>query len=151
VQDIRTVLHEGKADEAAKLSAAALGQFGGSDAADDLSKLKRQADALAAVPDDAAARRNLFLQEALAAVKDNNLRSAAIAYERVLQTGDDAGVRRDLDDVRSKLARYDDGRRRAAELRRDPANLEDVLAALKDARDRRLGRRQLRVLPRLQL
>src|SRR5260370_32127008 len=76
VQDIRTVLHEGQADEAAKLSAAALGQFGGSDAADDLSKLKRQADALAAVPDDAAARRNLFLQEALAAVKDKNLRSA---------------------------------------------------------------------------
>jgi tetratricopeptide (TPR) repeat protein len=136
VQDIRSVLNDGKAEDAAKLSTTALGQFGGSDAADELAKLKRQADALAVAPvDDRAARRNLFLQEALAAMKDNNLRSAAIGYEQVLQTGDDANIRKDLHDIRAKLTRYDDGRRRAADLRRDPANLEDALAALGEARD----------------
>ena len=40
---------------------------------------------------------------------------------------------RQLEQVRTSLARYDQQRQRAAELRRDPAQLEDALAALQDA------------------
>ena len=133
-RDITTVLNDGKADEAARLGTVALKQFGGTDVADDLERLKRQADAVAAAPlDDAAARRARFRQEADAALRDQNLRTAAIALEQLTQSGEDADARRQLDDVRGSLSRYDECRQRAARLRRDPAALEDALAALQDA------------------
>jgi tetratricopeptide (TPR) repeat protein len=135
-RDIQAVLNEGKADEAAKLGTQALQQFGGTDLADDLGKLKREADAVAAAPvDDRAARQARFRDEAAAALRDKNLRAAAIACEQALQAGDDPELRRQYDDVRAALARYDDNRTRAARLRRDPASLEDALDALKQAQE----------------
>src|SRR5262249_47211497 len=45
--DVRTVLKEGSPDEAARLANAALDQHGGGVQADELTQLKRQADAVA--------------------------------------------------------------------------------------------------------
>ena len=50
VQDIQTVLDQGKPEDAAKLSTAALQQFGGTDAAPALSQLKQEADAVTVAP-----------------------------------------------------------------------------------------------------
>ncbi len=133
-QDIQAVLNDGKADEAARLAAAALQQYGGTDSAEHLARLKRQADALAAAQlTDAAARRDRFRQEGEAALREKNLRAAAIAFEQALQHGDDAALRKQLDEARAALARYDAGRQKAAELRRDAARLEEAIAALQDA------------------
>ena len=134
LRDIQIVLDDGKPEEASRLAAAALRQYGGSDAAERLAQIKRQADALlAAQTGDAAARRNRFRTDAEAALREKNLRAAALAFEQALQDGEDPDLRKQLDAVRADLARYDDLRRRAAELRRDPANLEEALAALQEA------------------
>ncbi|MBV9122926.1 MAG: hypothetical protein JO112_06200, partial [Planctomycetes bacterium] len=134
VQDIQTVLNDGQAPEASRLAAAALQQYGGTDLAGPLADLKRQADALTAtqIP-DAGARRTRFRQDGEAALRDGNLRAAALAFEQALQEEDDPDLRRQLDDLHATLSRYDDNRRRAADLRRDPGNLEDAVAALQDA------------------
>jgi tetratricopeptide (TPR) repeat protein len=133
-RDIQTVLADGKADEAAQLGTAALQQFGATDVAEDLARLKRQADAVAvAAVDDARVRVARFQQEAESAYRDQNLRAAAIAYEQVLQLTNDLEARRRYDEVRDALARYDDARVRAIRLRRDPAQLEDALAAYQEA------------------
>jgi tetratricopeptide (TPR) repeat protein len=132
VQNIRSVLDDGRAEEASKLAADALAQYGGSDAADDLLKLKREADALAAAQGDAAARRRKLRDEAKADLDANNLRAAAVALEQAIQPGDD-DLKKQLDDVHDRLARYDDNRRRAAELRKDAVNLDDAVAALQEA------------------
>jgi hypothetical protein len=134
VHDIQTVLDAGKAEEASRLASAGLQQFGGTDAAESLTRLRQQAEALlAAQSDDKSAHRNRLRLEAEAALKDKNLRAASIALEQALGYGEDPELRRQFDDVRSALTRYDDNRRRACELRRDPANLEDAIAALQEA------------------
>ncbi len=132
--DVRAVLAEGKADDAGVILTSALKQYGGSDAADELSGLKRQADTLRAValPGDVE-RRERFGREARAAVEDNNLRVAALALEQALQAGEDAELRRQFDALRDRLGRYDDARFRASNLHRDPSRLEDALAALREA------------------
>src|SRR5262249_49098328 len=95
VQDIRAVLAGGDAKQASELAQLALQQYGGTDVAADLATLKQQADALIAAPTaDNAARRTLFEKEGDAALKDSNLRGAAIAYEQALQLGDDAALRK---------------------------------------------------------
>jgi tetratricopeptide (TPR) repeat protein len=133
-RDVQAVLDDGKADEAAKLAAAGLQQYGGGDGAEKLAQLKRQADALAAAQiDDGAARRARFAREGDDAVRDKNLRAAVIAYEQALQAGDDPALRSRLDEVRVTVSRYDEQRQRALDLRRDPANLEQALAALQEA------------------
>lgn len=133
--DIQLVLDDGKPEEASRLASLALKQHGDTGLALKLLLLKRQADALvAARADNRDARRQLLLAEATAALKDNNLRAAGFAFEQALQLGDDADVRKQCDDVRATLKRYDEGRQRAAELRRDAANLDDALAVLEDAR-----------------
>jgi hypothetical protein len=133
-RDARAILDEGKADDAGRVLTDSLKQFGGSDAAEELAGLKRQADALAAdgMPSDAE-RRERFTREAAAAVQDNNLRAAALALAQALQAGEDAGLRRQYDEIQGRLARYDEARQRAAELRRDPTNLENALEALRGA------------------
>src|SRR5205085_12221878 len=68
-----------------------------------------------------------------AAFRDGNLRAAVVAFEDALQYGDDPDLGRQRDEARAALARYDDNRRRAAELRRDAVNLEDALLALQEA------------------
>lgn len=133
VDSIRTVIDRGKPEEASRLAAAALDQFGGSDQAPRLTALKREADALVAADLDKGARRARFRQEGEIDLRDQNLRAAALAYEQALQETDDPQLRQQLNEIRSTLTRYDDSRRRAAELRRDPANLEDAVAALQEA------------------
>jgi tetratricopeptide (TPR) repeat protein len=133
-RDARAILDEGKADDAGRVLTESLKQFGGSDAADELAGLKRQADALAAdgLRSDAE-RRERFAREAAAAIQDNNLRAGGLALAQALQAGEDAALRRQLDEIQGRLARYDDARQRAAELRRDPTNLENALEALRAA------------------
>src|SRR5262249_32507794 len=123
-----------KTAEAAQLAGAALAQYGGSDAAPSLVKLKLQADALVAAQlTENAARQKRFREEAEAALKDRNLRAAAPALEQALQSGDDPALRKQYDDAQTALKRYDECRGKAGELRRDPATLEDALAQLNDA------------------
>ena len=119
VQNIRTVLDDGLPEEASRLATQALAEYGGSEAADDLLKLKREADALLAARGEAADRRKKARAEADAALEAKNLRAAAVALEQAMQQGDDADLKKQLDDVHDRLARYDDNRRRAEELRRD--------------------------------
>src|SRR5262249_34711654 len=52
---------------------------------------------------------------------------------QALQFGDDPDLRRQYEDIQGSLSRYDENRKRAAELRRDPAHLEDAIAALQEA------------------
>lgn len=135
VQDVKTVLDDGKADEAAKLASAALGQYGGGDRADELARLKQQADAVVtAAADSAVVRRTALKTEADAAVQSGNLRAAAVALEQAVGLGDDPVLARQLDELRDRLRTYDDNRRRAAELRADPAHLEEAITRLKAAR-----------------
>jgi TolB-like protein len=131
--NIRAVLDDGRAEEAAKLAVDALAEYGGSDAAEPLLTLKRQADALVAVRANAAEQAKRIRAEADAALAAHNLRTAAVALENILAAGDDAELRKQLDDIHDRLRRYDDDRARAAELRRDPGQLDDALAALTDA------------------
>ena len=119
--DIQTVLTDGKPEQAALLATAALQEFGGSEASENLARLKRQADALVAAPLDQQTRLARFRQEAEQAARSNNLRAAVLAYEQVAALGADDALSRRLDELRTTLTRYDDNRRRAAELRRDPA------------------------------
>lgn len=134
VQEIGTVLKEGNPDEAARLATAGLQQFGGGEDGQRLVSLKQQADAVAAVVlDDKAARLARFGREGEQALQENNLRAAAIAFEGAIDAGGGDDVRRKLDDVRGRLARYDEQRTRAADLRRDVYQIEDALAALQEA------------------
>jgi len=136
-QDIQTVLNEGKADEAARLSTDALQQFGGSDTAEALARLKRQADALTTALDQnqaaMAERRTRLLQDGNAALRNGNLRAGLIGLEQALQLGDDPAVRQRYDETRAALQRYDEQRQIAFQMRRNPGQLEDALAALREA------------------
>jgi tetratricopeptide (TPR) repeat protein len=133
-QDLKSTLGDGKADEAARLAVTALSQYGGSDAAGELVKVQQQAEALvSATADDSGQRRRRLLTDAQAALQGGNLRAASISFEQALALGDDASVRSQLDDVRGRLNRYDECRRNAQELRRDPGRLEEALTALRDA------------------
>jgi tetratricopeptide (TPR) repeat protein len=135
VQSIETVLSEGKADEAVKLTNDAIREFGAGDDAPKLIQLRLQADALASVqmnePNDA--RYNRYRAEGEAAVGEKNLRAAALAFEQALLARADAELQKVADEIRARLDRYDAQRKKAAELRRDSTQLEDALDALKDA------------------
>jgi tetratricopeptide (TPR) repeat protein len=134
-QDIQLVLDDGKLDDAAKLADAALLQYGPTDTAEQIAKLKVTADALATGQIvDKAERFRYFRKAALAALDEKNLRAAALASEQALQYGDDAVLRAAYDGLRKTLSEYDEKRQRAAELRRDPTRLEEAIAALEDAK-----------------
>jgi tetratricopeptide (TPR) repeat protein len=132
-QSIRAILDDGRPVEAAQLAGQALAQYGGSDSADDLLKLKHEADALAGAQTGAVDQRRKARAEAEAALEAKNLRGAAVALEQALRQGDDAELKKQSDDVRDRLSRYDDNRRRAEELRHDPSSIEEAVAALQDA------------------
>ena len=132
IHDIQTILTDGMADEAARLAGTALREFGASEKADAIIRLKRQADALVAVSLDNPARVARFRQEADEATRAGSLRAAAVAYEQCVAAGDAAASSR-LTPVRANLDRYDDARRQATELRRASGQLRESLAALKDA------------------
>jgi tetratricopeptide (TPR) repeat protein len=134
VLDVQTVLDQGKTAEAGQLANAALAQYGGTDAAPGLVKLKLQTDALiSAQLAKNPAKHKRFREEGEAALKEKNLRAAALALEQALQSGDDPALRKQYEDIQASLKRYDECRGKAVELRRDPATLEDALAQLKEA------------------
>jgi tetratricopeptide (TPR) repeat protein len=144
VADLQMVLEAGRFEEAAKLATDALARFGDLDVADTLMKLKRQADALVAVKlDDKEAKFKRFRTEGEQALSGKNekgepvaknLRAAVLAYEQALAARDDAELRKEFEALQGQLKTYDDNRHKAAELRRDPVNLEDALAALQEAK-----------------
>src|SRR5262249_59990546 len=118
--DIKEILDAGKAAEAAKLAADALAQYGDSDAAEAITGLKRQADALAATSIEDKARKQKFLDDAEVARKADNLRAAVVSYEQAVASGADAGdLKETYEGLRTRLARYDENRIKAAELRQD--------------------------------
>jgi tetratricopeptide (TPR) repeat protein/predicted small lipoprotein YifL len=135
VRDIETILDEGKPGDAAKLAQDALREYGGGSVSPQLVKLRLQADALqlASAQESAENRYDRYRAEGEAALKEQNLRAAALALEQAVQARQDARVKQQLDDVRLRLTKYDDQRRRAAELRRDPVQLEEAIACLNDA------------------
>jgi tetratricopeptide (TPR) repeat protein len=130
---VQAVLADGKPEDAARLAIAGLQQYGGGETGEALAQLKRQADALVAAADNGAARRAQLVSDGDNACRDKNFRAAVVAYEQALVLGDDPGLRGRLDEVRATLTRYDEQRQRARDLRRDPANLEQALAALQAA------------------
>ncbi len=137
VKNIETVLNDGKADDALKLVSEAIKEFGDGDDAEELVKLRLQAEALknagAKDKEDNETRYQRFRKEGEAAMEEKNLRAAALAYEQALQARDDAGLQTKYDDIRNKLDTYDTLRKKAAELRRDPTQVEEALEALKGA------------------
>lgn len=134
VRDIQLVLRDGNPQEASRLAAAALQQFGSTAAAEQLAQLKHDADAFtAAQANEMNARLTSFRQQGDDALASGNLRAAAVAFDQALQSGDDPQLRRKLDGITLSLKQYDDSRARAAELRRDPARLDDAVAALRMA------------------
>jgi tetratricopeptide (TPR) repeat protein len=132
-QTIQAVLADGKPEDAARLAAQAISQYGDADAAGKLVTLKRQADALTDPADDPASRQARVRAEAEAALKENNLRGAVLALEQAVRLRDDAELHRRYDELQQRLDRYDDQRQRAAAMRREAVNLEDALAALQEA------------------
>jgi tetratricopeptide (TPR) repeat protein len=132
--DLRGALDAGKADDAARLATGALQQYGGGEAAPELVRIKQQADALVlatATDKDNQCRR--LQSDAQAAVRDNNLRAAALCLEQAAQLREDPTLRQQLAQVNGRLSRYEECRQRAQTLRRDSSRLEDALAALREA------------------
>jgi tetratricopeptide (TPR) repeat protein len=137
LKNIETVLNDGNAEEAVKLTGAALKEFGDGDDASRLVQLSLQADSLQGVQkkENNDARYNRFRKLAEDALAEKNLRAAALALEQALQARPDDELQKTYDSIRLKLDTYDARRITAAELRRRPEQLEDALAALKDAAD----------------
>jgi tetratricopeptide (TPR) repeat protein len=134
VDDIQTILNDGKPEEAAKLINEALAAYGGSQDADKLLKLKRQADALLSTSiADPTARRTRFAEEAEAALRDNNLRAAAASYDQALAAGEEPTLKQKADELRGRLAKYDECVAKAGELRRDPLQWEEALTQYETA------------------
>jgi tetratricopeptide (TPR) repeat protein len=129
--DIQTLLNLGRADEASRLAATALRDFGDSDSADAIIRLKRQADAYVALSLDNPARAARFRPEGDDALRARALRAAAIAYEEAAPG--DPSVRAKLTELQVMLGKYDDARRRAADLRRDPTRTAEAVATLRSA------------------
>jgi tetratricopeptide (TPR) repeat protein len=135
VHDIKTVLTSGRPVEAAKLASDALEQFGDSDVADDLTQLKRQADALLTTQLEDNARKQRFIDEAETARKALNYRAALVAYDQAVANRADVTDYRDYyEKLRNRIGVYDQQRARAAELRRDAYKLDEAIAALEEAR-----------------
>lgn len=136
VADITTVLTAGKPDDASRLATEALQQYGDTDMAEKLTSLKRQSDALLATQLEEKQGKQRFADEAAAAVKAKNFRTAVISYEQAFAHGvSDPAMQKEYDTLRTRLTAYDTNRAKAAELRRDAYKLEEALVCLKTARD----------------
>ena len=132
--DIQAILNDGQAEDAAKLATDALQQFGTTAAAAQLTNLSQQANALTAVQGDGKDGRLAKAKEEYeAAIKDKNSRAAALALEQALQNGGGDDLKPKLDEIRTTLTKFEELRARAAELRKDPAQLEDAETALNQA------------------
>ena len=135
LHNIKTVLSSGRPDEASRLASDALGQFGASEAAEQFTSLKRQADALLAAQLQQQAGRQRFLDDAEAARKDMNYRAAVLSFDQAIANGaEPAALKPIYDKLRDRLNRYDELTNRASELRRDSDKLDEALATLEEAR-----------------
>jgi tetratricopeptide (TPR) repeat protein len=134
VADIQSILDQGHGEQAAQLVIAALGQYSEPEEAAKLGALKRQADALlAAAKPDIAAQITRWRAEAENALKENNLRAAQLALDQALALRPDAALQQRAEELKARLAKYDAARDRAAQLRKDPLNLEEAMAAYQEA------------------
>ncbi|WP_020468537.1 tetratricopeptide repeat protein [Zavarzinella formosa] len=134
IDDIQEILTAGKPIEAAKLASEALDQYGETDAAETLSNLKRQADALVSAELEDKEKKSKYLEEAEAARKANNIRSAVLAYDQAAANGANLADYRDIyDPLKTKLQKYDENRNEAAQIRKDPYRLEEAITVLKVA------------------
>jgi len=131
VDAVQTMLRAGKAEEAVQLATAGLQQFGDGPAAIPLTEAQRQADAMVALSGNVQLVR--LRADGDAAVRDHNPRAASVTWGEAVRLTPDVAVQQRLDDVNATLGRYDECLRRAAALRRDPARLEDAIAALQGA------------------
>jgi tetratricopeptide (TPR) repeat protein len=134
VRDIQALIDRGQLDQADQLLVKALREYGSTDEAETLQRLKRQTDALlAAQARDAAARREQLRQQATAALNETNYRAALLALDQYLATGDDPPLRQRRDELQVRLSRYDQARERGLQLQRDPQQLELALAQFEEA------------------
>lgn len=133
-RDIQALVERGQIEQADQLLIKALREYGGTDEAEPLLRLKRQTDALlAAQARDAAARREKLRQDAENALRESNYRAALLVLDQLLATGDDPAVRQKRDEIQTRLARYDTARERGLTLQRDPQQLEVALAQFQEA------------------
>ena len=135
VAEIRGVLDAGKAAEASKLATQALGEFGDRGIAPDLLDLQVQASALQSIQakEDDAARFARLSADGQAALDAKNYRAAAPAFEQALAIKQDPGLADKYRDLKDRLDRYDGFRKQAADLRRDPAQLEQAVDSYREA------------------
>ena len=132
--NIRSILDEGRSEEAAKLATSALQEFSNSQSIDALLKLKREADSLIAVSiENRAARLERFRGDYQAAAKAGNMRAALLALEQFLDNGGENTLAGTYQKLQRDLNRYDELRSRAYELNRDAARLEEAIALLQEA------------------
>lgn len=133
-RDIQALVERGQIEQADQLLIKALREYGGTDEAEPLLRLKRQTDALlAAQARDAATRRDKLRQDAETALRESNYRAALLSLDQLLTIGDDAAMRQKRDDIQTRLARYDAARERGLNLQRDPQQLEVALAQFQEA------------------
>lgn len=135
LKNIEAVLNDGNADDAIKLADDALKEFGAGDDAARLIQLRLQAEAIrnAEKKEGNDVRFARFKKEGDLAVQEKNLRAAALAYEQAIEARADADLQKTYEDIRAKLDDYDALRKKGTELRRDPLQLDDALAAFKAA------------------
>lgn len=131
--DIRIVLTQGRADEAARLATQALIQFGGGDFGDRFASLKQQADALLLTSQDKAGQADRWQKEAETAANEKNYRAALVAYEQALAVKPDPQVQIRCDEIRNIVNRYDELRAKADQLRRDHFQLEEAINSYRQA------------------
>jgi len=134
IDDIQEILTAGRPADAAKLAAEALEQYGETDAAETLVNLKRQADALESADLDVQVRKSRYVEEAEAARKASNLRSAVLSYDQATANGADvATLKETYEPLKTRLQKYDESRAEAARLSKDAYKLEDAVTVLKVA------------------
>lgn len=131
ITDLRAVLREGKPEEAARLASQALVLYGSTEMAEELTQLKRQADALVAAQstEQASARADRLRLEVQTALKpeQNNLRAAVVALEQLDGLDQSPEIDQQLTTLRDRLTRYDTALQRARQLRAQPETLDDAL------------------------
>lgn len=134
VTDIQAVIDQGQGEQAAQLVILALAQFGDGPEATKLAAMKRQADALVAAKNPNAGNQfERMKNEAEAALKENNLRTAVLCYEQAIAIKDDAVLQKQLETLRTRLAKYDSAMERALMLRRDTQTLDEAVTAYQEA------------------
>src|SRR5207302_1138328 len=122
---IRATLIDGQSAEAGRLAGAALLAFGDSASARLFVSLKRQADTLETIGQNAAVRVARFKKEAEEARATGNLRMAVLALEEAVALSNDADIKQHYEQLNLRVRRYDEALLRAADLRRDPNRLEN--------------------------